>query len=297
MKLVSVFILCFCSSIFAQNLSSTIKYLALGDSYTIGASVADSARWPNQLMDSLNKLGFSVEKKEIIATSGWTTTNLLSAMNGANLEKEYTLISILIGVNNFFQSKSIDLFKNELAVIIDSALVLANQDTNALFMVTIPDYGYTPYGSSQTSSISKNTDLYNGIKDSIANVYGIPLYNITDISRRGLDDPSLVASDGLHPSGKQYGLWVDLLLEKMGLTTSLKKHIVPIGLEYSSFSGQIVFKARRNGNLVLYKISGEKIMDSRLFSGDISRFNLNSGAYLVKFVNDFGIETHIIIQP
>jgi hypothetical protein len=72
---------------------------------------------------------------------------------------------------------------------------------------------------------------------------------------------------------------------------------VPIGLEYSSFSGQIVFKARRNGNLVLYKISGEKIMDSRLFSGEISRFNLNSGAYLVKFVNDFGIETHIIIQP
>ena len=297
MKLVSVFLFCFCGSVFAQNISSTIKYLALGDSYTIGASVSESERWPNQLMDSLVELGFSIDKKDIVATSGWTTTNLLSAMNGENLEKKYTLISILIGVNNFFQSKPINLFKNELVEIIDSALVLANQDTNALFMVTIPDYGYTPFGSSQTSSISQNTDLYNGIKDSVAKVFGIPLYNITDISRGGLNDPSLVASDGLHPSGKQYGLWVDLLLDKMGLTTSVEKPSVPLGLEYRLLSGQIVFKARRKGSLVLYKISGEQIMVSRLFSGKVVRVPLIPGAYLVKFINEFGIENCVIIQP
>ena len=85
-------------------------------------------------------------------------------MNNANLHPQYNLVSILIGVNNFYQNRPVVQYRNELSEIIDSALVLVNQDTNAVFMVTIPDYGYTPFGQSQISSISANTDLYNSIK-------------------------------------------------------------------------------------------------------------------------------------
>ena len=297
MRLTILTTLIFATSIFSQNIPSNIKYLALGDSYTIGASVLENERWPNLFMSSLEELGYSIESNEIVATTGWTTTNLLSGINSSNLEKGYNLISILIGVNNFFQSKPVNLFKEELVEIIDSALVLANQDTGALFMLTIPDYGYTPFGASQVSTISVKTDLYNSIKDSIAKVFGIPLYDITNISRKGLNNPLLVAEDGLHPSGKQYGLWVDLLLNEMGITTSKNTQSILKTIEYSIIGGQVVFKAVSKGKLVLHKITGELIEEKSLFSGEGTRLNLVSGIYFLNFVSLDGIEGGIIIQP
>lgn len=204
-----------------QNLNTPIKFLALGDSYTIGHSVSSDERWPNQLQDSLKGRGYDTLPNTILATTGWTTANLLQAIRTNNLDNDYNLVSILIGVNNFYQGKPVNQFRKELPIIIDSALSLCHNDTNALFIVTIPDYGYTPFGQNNQAEISEKTDLYNGIKDSVAAIYNIPVYNITPVSRKGLDEPGLVASDGLHPSGKQYTLWVQHILQNMlTITTS-----------------------------------------------------------------------------
>lgn len=276
----------FCAPLllFSQYLPQDISYLALGDSYTIGASVIEEKRWPNQFIDSLSNLGYNIEKNDIIAVSGWTTTSLLNAMESADLAPNYNLISILIGVNNFYQSKPVDLYREELSEIIDSALVLANQDTNALFLVTIPDYGYTPFGESNTTTISSNTDLYNNIKGSTADEYGIPVYDITDISREGLNDPELVAIDGLHPSAKQYDLWVDLILEEMlsASETASTLTIETPKFELIQDDNQFQVLSNKKGEFRVFNLEGRLIR-----KGDSNTsFQLPKGVFVFQYAQD-----------
>ncbi|MEI9919756.1 MAG: SGNH/GDSL hydrolase family protein [Bacteroidota bacterium] len=195
---------------------STTKYLALGDSYTIGESVTEGERWPVQLAEALRKKGREIEGPKIIATTGWRTDNLGNAINIANLKPEYGLVSLLIGVNNQYQGKPIDQFRKEFEELLNVAIRLAQGKKENVFVVSIPDYGYTPFGKPNQPKISKELDDYNNISKTITEKYGVKYFYITEISRRGLDDPGLVASDDLHPSGKQYGQWVDLIL-KAGL--------------------------------------------------------------------------------
>jgi lysophospholipase L1-like esterase len=193
-----------------------IKYLALGDSYTIGESVTESERWPVQLAEALRKKGRNIEAPKIIATTGWRTDNLGKAINIANLKPEYGLVSLLIGVNNQYQGKPIDQFRKEFEELLNISIRLAGGKKENVFVVSIPDYGFTPFGKPKQEKISKELDEYNNISKTIVEKYGVKYFYITDISRKGLDDASLVASDGLHPSGKQYKEWVDLIL-KAGL--------------------------------------------------------------------------------
>ena len=192
------------------------KYLALGDSYTIGESVPEDERWPVQLAEALRKKGKTIEGPKIIATTGWRTDNLKNAIDIANLKDEYGLVSLLIGVNNQYQGKPIDVFAKEFEELLNISIRLAGGKKENVFVVSIPDYGYTPFGKQKQAKISKELDEYNRISKEITEKYKIRYFYITNISRKGLDDPSLVASDGLHPSGKQYGQWVDLIL-KAGL--------------------------------------------------------------------------------
>lgn len=206
---------------FAQTLSEPIRYLALGDSYTIGASVSENERWPIQLRDSLTLAGYNFESTEIIAVTGWRTDNLMNGIVQNQPDSNYNLVSLLIGVNNQFQGSPINKFRIELDSLIRWSIALAQGNPNQVFMVSIPDYGYTPFGSPQSRErISRELDNYNSIKDSLAQVYNIPYYYITDISRRGLEETDLVADDNLHPSGKQYTLWVERILPELLNTTS-----------------------------------------------------------------------------
>ena len=191
-----------------------IKYLALGDSYTIGESVNEAERWPVQLAEALRKKGKEIEGPKIIATTGWRTDNLGNAINIANLKPEYGLVSLLIGVNNQYQGKPIEQFRKEFEELLIVAIRLAQGKKENVFVVSIPDYGYTPFGKPKQQKISKELDDYNDISRKITGKYGVKYFYITDISRKGLDDPSLVATDGLHPSGKQYSQWVDLILKE-----------------------------------------------------------------------------------
>lgn len=187
------------------------KYLALGDSYTIGESVNEAERWPNQLCDSLNKKGYSLGKPTIIATTGWRTDNLKNAMNIAQLKPEYDLVSLLIGVNNQYQGKSSDQYAIEFEDLLKAAIHLAKGRRENVFVVSIPDYGYTPFGKLKQKTITKAIDVFNEINARITYKYKVQYFNITEISRDGLKDPSLVAGDGLHPSGKMYAQWVELI--------------------------------------------------------------------------------------
>jgi lysophospholipase L1-like esterase len=192
-----------------------VKFLALGDSYTIGESVPINQRWPVQLVEALRKKGINCEDTRIIATTGWRTDNLKNAATIAKLKPEYNLVSLLIGVNNYYQGKSVENYAPEFEDLLNMAIQLAGGNKNHVFVVSIPDYGYTPFGKDKQSTITKGIDSFNAMNESITKRLGVEYISITDISRRGFAEPDLVADDGLHPSGKMYSEWVSRILEKV----------------------------------------------------------------------------------
>ncbi|MDL5050179.1 SGNH/GDSL hydrolase family protein [Oscillatoria amoena NRMC-F 0135] len=197
----------------SQSITKTerISYLALGDSYTIGESVAEQERWPVQLVNRLNTKGYNMEIPEIIATTGWRTDDLKNAIEKADLKNNYGLVSLLIGVNNQYQGKSVESYKPEFEGLLKKAIELAGGRPDRVFVVSIPDYGFTPFGEPKREAISKAIDEFNQANQEITMRYGIRYYYITDLTRKGLERPDLVAADKLHPSGKMYAEWADLI--------------------------------------------------------------------------------------
>ena len=189
----------------------SFKYLALGDSYTIGESVPTNMRFPVQIIDKLFPDSDDAAIK-IIARTGWTTDELISAIdNNSDLDNDYDFVSLLIGVNNQYRNYPIDDYKVQFRQLLTKALFFAGNDRDKVFVVSIPDYAYTPFGGG-AQSISQGIDEYNEINKKISEEVGVEYFDITPISREGLNDTELVANDGLHPSGKQYTKWVDLML-------------------------------------------------------------------------------------
>ena len=193
--------------------SAPIRYLALGDSYTIGESVAISDNFPAQLVASLNASGKKVNSYNIIARTGWTTTNLIDAINASTYKDTFNLVSLLIGVNNQYQGKDIETYKIEFVQLAERAIKYAGGKKGNVFIVSIPDYGYTPFGQNNQMYISQQIDLFNAANKQLSDSLGLTYYNITPISRKGLVEPDLVAVDELHPSAKMYKEWVDLIMK------------------------------------------------------------------------------------
>jgi len=187
-----------------------ITYLALGDSYTIGESVDPSMRWPVQLVDSLKKDSVNIADADIIARTGWTTDELMSGIESENPGNDYDLVSLLIGVNNQYRGRDIYNFREELVELIDIAIKSANNVADNVIVLSIPDWGVMPFASGRDrDKIAEEIDAFNNVVKEECNYAAIKFFDITEISRRAAYDPSLVAGDGLHPSGKMYGLWVD----------------------------------------------------------------------------------------
>lgn len=184
-------------------------YLALGDSYTIGESVSESERWPVQLAAKMTEKGISMTDPKIIATTGWRTDQLKAAIEGdKELAESYDMVSLLIGVNNQYQGKSVESFAPEFEELLQMAIKLAGDDASSVFVVSIPDYGKTPFGAAKEQQIEKELDAYNKVSKAICRKYKVKYFNITPGSRRAKTDPELIASDNLHPSGKMYREWV-----------------------------------------------------------------------------------------
>jgi lysophospholipase L1-like esterase len=192
------------------------KILALGDSYTIGQSVCETCRFPEQLKDSLATKFTAADSLSVnvIAQSGWTTTNLKSAIASQNITNTYDLVTLLIGVNNQFQGKLFSLYEDEFPELVNTAIALAQNDRSNVIVVSIPDYAYTPFGQNygNPEQTSTEIDAYNAFAENYCNQENITFVNITDITRNSLINTALIASDNLHPSELAYTKFVERLL-------------------------------------------------------------------------------------
>ncbi len=193
--------------------SESVRYLALGDSYTIGESVPVDERWPVQLAERLRAENIAVEDPEIIARTGWTTDELSAAIVDTNPQGPYDLVSLLIGVNNQFRGREAEAFRGEFVALVERSIAFARGEPGRVLVLSIPDWGVTPFGQRyDPAQVAREIDAYNQIKAQESERLGVYYVDITPISREAIETPSLVAPDGLHPSGAMYARWVELAL-------------------------------------------------------------------------------------
>jgi lysophospholipase L1-like esterase len=196
-----------------QTNRSPYTYLALGDSYTIGESVPAEGSFPYQLATELTKAKYPVSQPDIIATTGWTTNELINAINNSDKkDKKYDIVTLLIGVNNQYRGYNQETYRTEFIQLLNTAIAHANGNKNRVFVVSIPDWGVTPFADGRDrSQIAREIDQFNAINKQETQKVGVAYIDITPISKQAAD-ASLNAEDGLHPSAKMYGLWVQELL-------------------------------------------------------------------------------------
>ncbi len=196
-----------------SNRRQVINYLALGDSYTIGESVMEKERWPNYLSKEIKSKTGKKVKTTIIAKTGWTTDELIHAVNDTQLDPAYDLVSLLIGVNNQYRGYDTAQYREEFVQLLEMSVRFASGNKSRVFVVSIPDYGVTPFAEAKDPGrIARDIDQYNRIAEEICDASGVSFISITEISRMATSDPSLIAEDGLHPSGKMYRKWVEKVL-------------------------------------------------------------------------------------
>lgn len=195
------------------NLTMIIKYLALGDSYTIGERVEIKDRWPNQLQSSLIKNEIEIVGLKIVAKKGWTTSDLISGISKDIFDPPYDLVSLLIGVNNQYENEDKKKYRSELTELIYLAIDFAGGDTEKVFVVSIPDWSSVPFAKGRDRDhIAKEIAIFNTIKLEECNKIGVRFIDITPLSKTTSKDSELIVEDGLHPSGKMYKLWVKKIL-------------------------------------------------------------------------------------
>lgn len=196
------------------------KYLALGDSYTIGQNVPESDRFPVQTKKWLADQGINMNTPQIIATTGWTTTNLQNAIAAQNSIGPYDVVSLLIGVNDQYQTHDTTGYRQRFLNLLNTSIQLAGNHRNLVFVLSIPDYSITPFAqNSDTAFIHLQIDQFNVINKEVTLQNNCNYLDITPSTREAANDPSLIANDGLHPSGKEYKKWADRLgpMMKAGL--------------------------------------------------------------------------------
>lgn len=195
------------------NMPPIKKYLALGDSYTIGEAVPASHRFPVQLQQKLVAEGIKIEAPQIIARTGWTTDELMNGIRQANPQGQFDLVTLLIGVNNQYRGRDTAEYRRQFRELLNMAIGFAGNKASHVIVLSIPDYSITPFGLTRDMvKISREIDWFNHINLQETRNTEAVYVDITPISRRGLGEPQLVAADGLHPSGEMYREWVELLL-------------------------------------------------------------------------------------
>jgi len=305
MRILNLFLLQFL--LVLSGFSQTIKikepvhFLALGDSYTIGQSVAINERWPNQFVTELTTRGFDVAELKIIAQTGWRTDNLQTALNSQMPLEGYNLVSLLIGVNNQFQGGSIQTYTEEFEDLLKQAIYLAGNDPRHVFVLSIPDYAFTPYGNGNPA-ISEAIDQFNAVNRFITENYNVTYINITPISRNGLSQPSLIASDGLHPSGLMYKLWVNEILKYIEKEVGLSENPALSNDFTISLAGRqlSINAASQTAFCSIYNIAGKELQQGKLSGFSETQLNLEAlpgGIYFVviKTENQYIFRSKIIL--
>lgn len=188
-------------------------YLALGDSYTIGESVSEDQRWSVQLAQMLRTKGYDIRNPYTIARTGWTTGELIEAINKTFQQQSYDLVTLLIGVNNQYRGQPIETYRAEFRQLLQTAIRYGKNDARRVVVLSIPDWGVTPFAEGRDrAKIAAEIDAFNAVaRDETDNV-GITFLDVTPLSRKALGDPTYVAEDKLHFSGKMYQEWAQLVI-------------------------------------------------------------------------------------
>lgn len=203
----------FCTSGGDSPARSQLRYLALGDSYTIGESVDPSERFPVQLAAMLRDSGIDVADPQIIARTGWTTDELSTAIDSADPRGPYDLVTLLIGVNNQYRGRSASEYREQFRTLLQRAVGFAGGRPSRVVVLSIPDWGATPFAEGRDRArIAGEIDAFNAINREEAQRAGAAWVDVTPVSRRVVSEPALVASDRLHPSGSMYRQWAVLAL-------------------------------------------------------------------------------------
>jgi lysophospholipase L1-like esterase len=190
-----------------------MRILCLGDSYTIGESVPVAERWPVQLAEVLRERGMDVADPVIIAKTGWTTDELNEAIDEADPQGPFDLVTLLIGVNNQYRGRSAEEYRREFRGLLARAIGFTGGRADRVLVLSIPDWGVTPYAADRDrQQISREIDAFNAINREETGKAGARYVDITPISREAVSQPALIAEDGLHPSGGMYRRWVEAVL-------------------------------------------------------------------------------------
>jgi lysophospholipase L1-like esterase len=192
-----------------------MRFLALGDSYTIGEAVSPNDRWPAQLAVLLREQKIPIGDPRIIATTGWTTDELSAGIDQADPQGTYDLVSLLIGVNNQYRGRDQQEYRAQFAALLQRAISFAGGQPSHVLVLSIPDWGVTPFAiqaGRDPKVVAVEIDTFNTINREETEKAGAQYVDITPFSRTAVDDPDLIASDGLHPSGKMYAEWARLAL-------------------------------------------------------------------------------------
>ncbi len=189
-----------------------LRFLALGDSYTIGEGVSPEARWPGQLATRLWASGVEIEAPEIVAVTGWRTDELETGIDAAVLEPPYALVTLLIGVNDQYDGVAPEAFRVSLRALLARAIGFAGGAAGRVVVVSIPDWGATAFGAADArgpATIAREIDAFNAVARETAEASGVRWADITPLSRT---QGALTVADGLHPDAEAYTAWADHLL-------------------------------------------------------------------------------------
>jgi lysophospholipase L1-like esterase len=189
-----------------------IRFLALGDSYTIGEAVPELDRWPNQLAKLLEKNDIQAEVT-IIAQTGWTVKELWEGIQAKPPQGMYDMVSLLIGVNDQYRGYPSDGYREDFRFMLGKAIEYAGGDPQRVVILSIPDWGVTPFaGDRDSKKIAVEINQFNAVNREETEKAGAYYVDVTPISREAVNNPSLIAADGLHPSGKMYAMWAEMTL-------------------------------------------------------------------------------------
>jgi lysophospholipase L1-like esterase len=188
-------------------------YLALGDSYTIGESVSEDQRWSVQLAQMLRTKGYDIRNPVTIARTGWTTGELITAINSTTQQQSYDLVTLLIGVNNQYRGQTLETYRQEFRQLLQTAIRNGKNEANRVIVLSIPDWGVTPFAANRDrGKIAAEIDAFNAVAREETQKVGITFLDITPLSRKAFGDETYVAGDKLHFSGKMYQEWAQLVL-------------------------------------------------------------------------------------
>lgn len=188
------------------------SFLALGDSYTIGEQVPMEKNFPFQTARLLREENVEVADPVIVAKTGWTTDELAMAVREEGIKETFSFVTLLIGVNNQYRGRDLENYKQEFSQLLDQAIVFANGHTQNVFVLSIPDWGVTPFAEGKDRElITKQIDDYNAAKKEITLAHKCNFCDITDSTRRNGTDKDFLAEDGLHPSAREYSIWAERL--------------------------------------------------------------------------------------